>query len=67
MITCNTYWLSLALVVCFTDGTYISLSPDEQREFAISCGQDPDDDDLLEIEECPGWWGCRKQLDREVG
>lgn len=67
MITCTTHWLSLSLVVCFSTQEWITLAPDEVREFLISCEMDPDEDDPLVVEECPHYWAYRSQQDRRVG
>lgn len=74
MITCTTSWLSLALIVTFPDATHITIHhPDKVRAFMISCGYDPDEDDPLDIDECPTRWSSHPvvrdygyRCDREV-
>lgn len=66
MITCKTHYVCLHLIVAFSAQEWITLTPDEIREFVISCGLDPDDDDPLLIEECPHEWADRVQDDEEI-
>lgn len=57
MVTCTTHWLSLALIVTFPNTTHITLhNPDQIRSFMESCGLDPDEDDPLDVDECPTSW-----------
>lgn len=57
MITCTTTWISLALIVTFPDSTHITLhNPEQIQVFVSSCGLDPDEDDPLDITECPTSW-----------
>jgi hypothetical protein len=67
VITCTTHWLSLSLIVSFSAQEWVTVPADRVREFLISCGMDPDEDDPLDIEECPGYWADRPQVDRRVG